>query len=271
MVSPYNGPYFRGIYLNSNDLAAFLALTLPALLWSRERKEWLGSLPFQGAIATLALIANLVILYLSRSRTGIAAALLVLLIYSVFRSKRLAVVGLFGAIVVALAAPSLLRQGQQNVLYKGLPPVQSLADRRALVTASLVAAESRVLEGHGFGVSVGASQTWSGALTTRDTSREKSSSVLGAIEEVGLIGTVPLLLSILAAIVIAYKRVRAEASSAARAAAIALFSIVAAGLLHSQSESWLTSAGSTSALIFWTTLGIIILRGSHQVRSQAPS
>jgi O-antigen ligase len=210
--------------------------------------------------------ANFPLLYLTRSRAGVAAFLLALLIYSIFESKRLLALLFLGLVILVLASPQLALRGRDVVVYKGTSPSPSFATRTQQLKTSLESAKTRPLIGHGFGVSVGASEAWNGSLSLVDASREKSNSFLGGVEEVGLLGTFPLTLSILAILWGAFRGFLASGSEETKASSLALFAIGGACLLHANFEAWLTATGSYEAFIFWGTLGII-----HFARGRQPA
>src|SRR5439155_19142080 len=103
----------------------------------------------------------------------------------------------------------------------------------------LQAARSNLIGGYGFGTSKGMPE-WDGSLSAAAVGREKANAYLGAVEEVGLIGAVPLTIGILLALVMGFKAARRRRLTSEGAPA-ALIAIIAAGVLHANFEAWLTS------------------------------
>jgi O-antigen ligase len=247
----------RGPFLNPNSLGSALALTLPALLWLREEKPRQVARPIVWLILSGAVAGNVVTVVLTRSRASISVVALVLVLYAVLRASRLAAFVSFLAVVVALASPGAARSIAVDAVYKGRESGQAFALRQEEFKTTLEAALSSPIYGYGFGTSKGVT-TWSGGLTATTAGREKTNAYLGTMEEVGLIGALPLTLGVLGALwmglIPAWRSRRTSDGAPA-----ALFIIVATAALHTNFEAWLTSMGSFEAFFFWSTLGVMLM------------
>lgn len=261
----YDEGFFRGPFANPNSLGSSLALTLPALLWLRE--QYLRDAPalFRSKLLTVAVFTNVALIFLSRSRSSLLAAALVLVIYAFLRASRFAWIIVYGMFILLLAAPTAASQVGRDAAFKGKDFQTSLETRIGQFDATLQAAQSRPISGYGFGTSVGVTE-WDGSLSSAAVGREKANAYLGTMEEVGFVGATPLVFGVLAALWIGFRSSR-RLSWRGDGTIAALFAILAAGALHINFEAWLTAIGSFEAFIFWSTMGVLLVN----VRDVFPS
>ena len=258
----------RGPFISANSLGSVIALTLPAVMWWRERGARLGRRRLAIAAAIL-LGVDVTLLYLSHSRASILATLLMFAAYSLLRARRFGVVLVLISVTLVAIPQVRLLDIYAEVAYKGTGHASaSFITRRQEFQASLSAAGSEPLAGHGFGISAGLSVTeWKGQLQAYDANREKTTSLFGTIEEVGVVGAIPLFLALGAILVGGFGRVRRTIPSPQRQLDEILMLVILVGVVHSEFEAWLTSAGSFEAFIFWGTVGVAIFRTTTQAIS----
>lgn len=265
LPTSYDGVLFQGPFANPNGLGSALALTLPTVLWLREQYRRDAPLLFRSKLLTVAVFANVVLLFLSRSRSSLLAAALVLVLYAHFRSSRFAWIIVYGMFVLLLAAPSAASQVGRDAAFKGKNFQASVTTRVEQFDATLNAAKRQPITGFGFGTSAG-DTAWDGSLSAAAVGREKANAYLGVIEEVGFVGGIPLFLGLIYALVLAFRsagrvRWRGDGTPAAFAA------IIAAALLSTNFEAWLTSIGSYEGFIFWSTIGVFLMNIGAKVRA----
>jgi O-antigen ligase len=253
----YDGGLLQGPFTNPNSLGSFLALTFPAVLWLREQHLREAPLLFRSKILTCVVLADLLLLFLSRSRASLLATVLVLVLYAGLRASRFAWLIVYGMIVLTLATPTVAGEVSRNAVFKGRGAQLSLTTRVEEFSATWQAAKSSLTTGVGFGTSVGMTG-WDGSLSAATVGREKSNAYLGTVEEVGLGGAVPLFLGLCFALGAGIRSARGRRSTGEGAPA-ALIAIVAAGALHANFEAWLTSIGAFEAFIFWSTMGVLVM------------
>ncbi len=254
----YNSGLFQGPFFNPNELGAALALTLPALLWLRDEHLHKASpLLFGSKVLTMAVLLNILLVYLSRSRASLVVVALVLFLHAVFRASKLAWLIAYGMLVLLLVAPVAASQVSDQAVYKGRDPRSAFTTRSEEFGATLRAAESNPIGGYGFGTSAD-HMVWDGSLSAVAVGREKANAYLGIIEEVGLVGAVPLFLGIGGALVMAFRLAR-RARWIGNGVPATLLAILAAGVLHANFEAWLTAVGGFPTFIFWSTLGVFLM------------
>jgi O-antigen ligase len=248
----------EGPFSNPNSLGSALALTFPALLWLREHRPRGAVRPTIWLVLTGAVAANVIAILATRSRASISVLACVLLLYAVLRRSRLAGMFALVALVVVLAAPSLASQFARDAALKGRDSqVLAFAQRQGQLEATIIAAEARPLYGFGFGTSMGETQ-WSGSLSSTNSGREKANAYIAAVEEVGLLGAVPLVLAVAVSIAGGWGQAW-RARMTHNGAPAALFTITATAALHTNFEAWLTSVGAFEAFIFWSTIGVMLM------------
>jgi O-antigen ligase len=103
---------------------------------------------------------------------------------------------------------------------------------------------------------------WDGSLSVAAIGREKANAYIAAVEEVGLVGTVPLVLGLIGALLIGFRSAR-RAKSRGDGTPAALVALISAGALHTNFEAWLTSIGSYEGFIFWATMGVLLMNAQR--------
>jgi O-antigen ligase len=268
LSSAYDSGFLQGPFANPNSLGSSLALTFPALLWLREQYVRDAPLLFRSKLFTIAVFADVVLIFMSRSRSSLVAAALVLVLYAFLRASRFAWIIVYGMFVLLLAAPSDASQVGRDAAFKGRDFQGAFTTRIGQVDTTLNAARSNPISGYGFGTSVGETE-WDGSLSAIAVGREKSNAYLGIVEEVGLVGAVPLVFGVLAALWIGFRSSR-RLRRRGDGTTTALFAILAAGALNTSFEAWLTSIGSYEGFIFWATMGVFLMNVEGGGRPPAP-
>jgi hypothetical protein len=116
----------------------------------------------------------------------------------------------------------------------------------------------------GFGVAKGYSEDWRFAFDTAGAGREKGSSFLALVEEVGLIGSSFVLLPLAWLLVNATQRLadfrRRHKMGEEFWVILTLSACLVGGLANASVEAWLTSTGFFSAVLFWLVFGVLAAR-----------
>ena len=265
----YDSGFFRGIFVNPNSLGSSLALTFPALLWFREQLLRDAPLLFRSKLITLVVVADVLLIFMSRSRSSLIATAVVLVLYASLRASRLAWTVVYGVVILLLASPSAASQVGRDAAFKGRSVEAAFETRIGQFDATLNAAKSSPITGYGFGISVGDSE-WDGSLSSELVGREKANAYLALVEEVGLVGAVPMIAGLMAALWIGFRESR-RLKWRGDATTAALFITLAAGIANMNFEAWLTSIGSFEGFIFWATMGVFLMSTQVSVRRLVPS
>jgi hypothetical protein len=263
-VLPMRPGFFAGPFGNPNSLGAFIPMVAPVLLLYLVRS--FDKAP-QIRVANILLItAYLIFLFMSRSRAGLGATFLACGWWLYFAHRR--VFGLFlgGALITALIFGLYFPENVQNVrqvyVYKGGSYV--FKSRADLLSATWEASKESPLIGVGFGVAKGYSEDWRFAFETAGAGREKGSSFLALVEEVGLIGSGFVLLPLAWLLVNAIRRLadfrRRHQMGEEFWVTLTLSACLVGGLANASVEAWLTSAGFFSAVLFWLVFGVLAAR-----------
>jgi O-antigen ligase len=260
----YDSGFLQGPFSNPNALGSVLALTFPAVLWFRQRRLRERRSAVRWTVLSLAVVANVVFVGMTRSRASLLVLLITLLLYAALRSSRPAALLILALVALTLASPLAAQEVVHQAVFKGRGTDVAFTNRAEELRRTLEAAASAPITGYGFGTSVG-DTSWDGSLSSVSATREKTNAYLGTVEEVGVVGALPLLVAILTALGVGYRWSR-SARSTAEDAPSALFLVVAAGALHCNFEAWLTSIGSYEAFIFWSTLGVLLMAEAYSAR-----
>jgi hypothetical protein len=249
------GVLYAGATANPNFLGVMVAISFPALLLSaydatRKRLLW-----------ALAVLSAVVMLYLTASR---GAYLILfgtlggfLLAHRPRRSLMLVFGMLWAVALAALLVPDLAGEWVQRNVYKEADPQQGVFFRRELVWAdSYEAAIAGGATGLGFGVSLGGDTTQlRSGIDAQYYSREKGSSQLAVVEELGLVGLgfyLLLMVVMFRWLVVDFWRFPDRELRVARGIVIGT---LAGMLLQSTLEAWWVSPGSPESISFWAMAG----------------
>ena len=268
-ILPSGPGNFAGPFANSNSLGAFIPLVAPILLLRVFRSSDKRPLT---RVATAALpIAFLIFLFMSRSRGGIVATFLACGWWLFFCYRK--AFGLFvgaavlSAVIISADFPQYMESLDQIYINKGSSYV--LQSREALLRDSWEAAKESPLIGVGFGVTKGYSEGWEFGFET-GVSREKMNSYLALVEEVGVVGSSFLMLSIASLLIASTQRLlllaRFYPSSEEFWTTLTLSACALGGLVNAFFEAWLTAAGFFSTTMFWLIFGVLAARLSAPVR-----
>jgi hypothetical protein len=253
-MDPWDEGNLAGYFENSNSLGSMLALSSPWLFWElheqwqNKRKRWfLLGIAFLGAV----------FLFLSRSRSGMACACCVILAYflgSRFGKRVISSWSLVFALLLAYSLqPALLDTFVSNYVFKSRSTL--LGTREVQMETSLQRALAGGLVGAGFGVNAGSSYHWEFGHFS-DFSREKGSSQLGIMEEMGLIGLACyLFLMIVIAFTILNYWLVLRMDAGGRLYCCIVAGVFVGAAIHSTFEAWFI-APSPEAAVYWASMGL---------------
>ncbi len=287
-----NGKGFMGFAGHQNTLGALILFTIPASVWGIAR-EFCGDAESRNKINIKLILyfvlfaLNLVILILTYSRASIASLFLALAVWFVFVYKwKAAACYLVIAILTAgiLIVNPLIKNEVEKIALKKFPTL--LSSREFLIKSSLIAAKHGGLFGLGYGISdpniiltgtgshyaiLGNSATYKGnnAGTQNEQAmyiREKGSSVLALIEEVGYVGLILFLLPITYVVIHLWFLVKSklkitknivQSNSTLTINLLQLIiSFLFAFIIHAQLEAWLVGVGSATLPLFFVYMGV---------------
>lgn len=269
-VLPPGAGDFAGPLGNPNGLGAFISLVAPILLLKAFQSSDKGPLT-RAANAALP-IAFLMFVLMSRSRAGIVSSFLACGWWLFFSYRKVFGVfvgsALLSAVVISAYFPRYLESLDEVYIRKG--GAYALQTREDLMRVSWEAAMESPLIGVGFGVSKGYSEGWEFEFATGEASREKGNSYLALLEEVGVVGSTFLVLSIAWLFIASAQRLlllgRFYPSSEEFWTTLTLSACLMGGLGDAFFEAWLTAAGFFSAIMFWLVFGVLAARLTTPLR-----
>lgn len=259
----------QAIFGNPNSLGAVMGVVAePLLLWGVFTTET-GTVLRRRRI--VALILSLVLLFFSRSRAGILAAIISSFALAVFSRRRRLVVQMSIAVVLTSAlAIAVTPSESDNVdiptkpqdssvqsfyLYKGRSDVGILGSRRSPWQDAVATIKQNPWFGTGFGTAANESgeSTDVGIYSsnTRD-SREHGNSFLAILVSVGLLGVIPFA-SLIMLLILNLGRVWVRLAKSGRVYdySVPLALVTTAGLVNACFEDWLFAVGYYLCVVFW--------------------
>jgi O-antigen ligase len=257
----------QSIWGNPNSLGAAMSIgVFPVLLWGWFTSET-GVARFR-RLAALLLCTCLV--YFSLARSGMAAVILVTVVFSFsLRQHRLllkaAGMSLCLIAVMGIAAPKVLVQSLDDfknvVLYKGNRGVGVLGSRRAPWEKSVDIIKEHPLFGTGYGTSPTGEDpglNFGRFSSSAESSREHGSSYLTIAEWVGLLGVLPFFMLIgLTALNVGRVCVWMHKTANPRHYSIPLAMVLLSGLIHAGFEDWLFAVGAYPCVYFWVVAFVL--------------
>jgi len=248
---------------NANSLGAVMGVVCaPVLLWGALVSD--NPSVHRRRIAVYVICMGLV--FFSRSRAGIVAALVACgLLCLASRKYKLFTVGL-GAVTIliattAIAKPEVFSNTVSSVtsmvVYKGKDPALGLfASRQTPWQAAVESINNHFWFGTGFGTTdngqdVG--ERLNQFSTNPGVTAENGSSYLAILTWVGMMGVVPFLFLVLALVAMVSRTLRWMFRTASLShPAIPLAMVMVAGLIHAGFEDWLFAPGYYLCVFFWS-------------------
>jgi len=261
----YNDGRFQGLTINPNWLASAVTFTAPAYLFAWANPSGTDGRSWRWFVALIAADSGIIALTQSRA-AGVMFVIEILgLLMSLAPTKRWLILVASPPIVLLLILMfgQTINTGVQTYVYHGHDIV--LQSRADIWDISLEKAAAGGLLGFGYGISVGDTTGWNGALTTVGLTREKGSSQLAILEELGVVGFglyLMLMLSIVVAIM------SSPVSGTMRYPFVAF---VIGMIAHSAFESYFTAPGASETVTFWLTVGLMfgsLSAGRDKVKAQ---
>jgi O-antigen ligase len=249
------------VWGNPNSLGAAMSIgTFPILLWG-----WLTS--DAGVVRwrrAAALLLCTYLVFFSLARAGMAAVILVTLVFCfALRQYKLLikVAGLSLCLIAAMGmvAPTALIQSSENlkdaVLYKGHKEEGVLGSRRTPWEKTVASIQEHPLFGSGYGTSPTGEDpgfNFGKFASSGATSREHGSSYLTIAEWVGLLGGLPFVMLMgLTALNVGRVCVWMRKTANPYHCSVPLAMVLLAGFVHAGFEDWLFAVGSYPCVYFW--------------------
>lgn len=238
---------FRGYFSNSNVLGHLIGmLAIPySLTLSIYKNKW-------RYIYVIMLLLLCFILFLSRSRAGLLAA--VVAASYIYYSQRHRLTNAKQNIVLLLASAALVfviqKPGFLLTKYERFGVSSPLATRSYLWDAHLNAINERPFFGWGLGINP---VYFKGDLSTSERETEKGNSFVILPEELGIPLSSLILIAFIPMIVFFKKSIFYQNNPNTPLHLTLSISIILAGIVHSFFESWLFSFGNPMSLIFWVS------------------
>lgn len=245
---------FRGYSGNSNALGATVFLSSPWVLVEL-RRRWLHERD-RGILLGLSAAAA-VVLVASHSRAAMGG----LFIATLFLGSSLRLGKKFVlayALLVTLIGVYALRPSAYGAFYRSYVEKRSqavLKSRSDQLGASWEAAKHGGMFGAGFGISIGQARYWN-MQSFSEVSREKGNSMLGIVEEMGIVGFA-LYLALLYSTWRALRDLSNDSDPTSKFLYRLGVGFFLGAIFHSAFEAWFLSSGPDVSL-YWATLGLLI-------------
>jgi O-antigen ligase len=269
-IIPSKNVHFQGPFGNPNHLGAFIALIAPAVVFRVYQSAKQAPLARAANYALAGLYV--VVLLMSRSRAGILGTFCGCAWWLLFASRKafswfVTTAILVGVILVAYS-PAYVESLNRTYVEKDSRYI--LHSRGQLISDTWEAAWENPLTGVGFGTAKGYSEEWEFEFGSGTAGREKMNSVLGLMEEVGLVATAFLLYPLAWVMVASLRRLkllqRFHPGSGEFWTIITLSACLIGGFVDSMAEAWLVAAGFFSCVMFWLVYGVLSARLTLPVR-----
>jgi len=254
-------PYFvfrlKGVYFNPNMLGITMVLHIPAsffLFWYERNRNNRGLSLFYLA----ALAAGFVALFLSGSRASIGGLVVagLLAVAAHYRSRLIVIMAVLALFLGATY--TVVEKMFQSDFFRGVVLRQKTLDtiggREYIWELAVDLFKEKPMLGYGFGVSdyVLSSEGDPDKLDpTARFGKQAHSSFLRSILEVGIVGTIMLVLYLIYFPMKFLAFIRKIRSAELHMLTLFIMTIIVAGLLNSMFEAWLYSAGSMITFVFW--------------------
>lgn len=262
--------HFQGPFGNPNHLGAFIALIAPVVVF---RLYQSAKQPLFVRAANFALAGMyVVVLLMSRSRAGILGTFFACAWWLFFASRKaftwFVTTALLAGVILVAYSPAYVESLNQTYVEKGSSYI--LHSRGQLLADTWDAAWENPLTGVGFGTAKGYSEGWEFEFGSGTAGREKMNSVLGLMEEVGVVATALLLYPLAWVMVASLGRLKLiqqfRPGSGEFWTIITLSACLVGGFVNSMAEAWLVAAGFFSCVMFWLIYGVLSARLTVPVR-----
>ena len=264
------GDYYGGLSGNSNYLGWMMAISFAPLFWKVfDRQTSIRN----RRICFLLLLSIVYFLLLSQSRGAVLIVLCSCVGWLIASdtNRKLLIVSITALllIITLLVTPGVGDHFYQKYVLKG--NTTNLEDayqqsRGEPFALTLAAAKKVWVFGAGYGVSVGADSTsYRGGLSAVGYGREKGSSALAIIEEVGVAGLVLVLLIVVHVFRRALKAYRKARTQKVRSIMGLLTGLLFGMVLHANIEAWFVAPGSAESILFWGVLGAFYALSSRVI------
>lgn len=249
---------YQGLTGNSNMFGTLCAMAFPFAVWKyscalspRQRYFW-------GAFTLL--VTALVLLSNSRAAIGVVlfAGLGLFGAQGVRRALPTAFLVLLALGIFAVVMPNVVQELETRFVYKSNRAGGLTSSRDQEWAASYVQTLKGGWIGGGYGVTIGAGQSFKGGLNAIGYGREKANSQLGIMEELGFVGLSLYIVGTLSLFTMIW-RARRRCREPQIRKLLGLMTGVLAGLtFHSVFEAWYNAPGSPESMYYWVMAGIAV-------------
>jgi O-antigen ligase len=264
-----HGKGFMGFFGHQNTLASVLLFTLPGVI----RTKYKGKSKKDKFFLSVILIFNLLFIILSYSR-GVILSILFEVVVFLLLNKKWKVIGISAVALLLVSVTILinpyLNNFTSNILKKDFPEFYS--SRMWMWEPSFEAALNGGFTGLGYGISD--PNIKPGSIGDHYEGerfvREKGNSVLGLVEETGVIGLLFFILSIVYLILknwdtrylmpdkFSSLKNNLPESGIRNPVSSLLIASLSAFILHAQFEAWWVGVGSVQLPLFFIYVGLLI-------------
>ena len=241
---------YSGILGNPNQIAICAAVLGPLVIasWLDSKKPWLIGL----------YLATIISVYLCGSRAGLLTQVLALITVPALASRKMSVgAWIVVVLVFALLNPIVLDEAKEYITRGKSGGLEEVASNRSsrweLGVESL---KKRPLLGQGYGIG-GVPKSERLSKTGVDRGYPLHNSYLQALQENGIIGTIPFLLILIMVLKVIVSR-NGQITNELRYLHAGFASAFLCGCGSAFFESWMVSVGNLGTLPFWCACGVVV-------------
>jgi O-antigen ligase len=255
--SSFLGGRFRGWFMNPNGIGAVYGIFFLPILGFEVGKHKMG---FAKLGLLLIFLFAAVELFASQSRAGISAGVASLFVLTVGQKKwssRVIITGMLGLIILAIYFDNPADNLVRRFVFRNEITLQG-SGRFSVWIETWNRISANPLFGSGLGVSDTGSEMQGLVFNTGGYTIEKGNSLLGALEELGLVGVTGLVATLLVPILKACWKGLNAVNLSKNKSNLVLIAIVVAGLVNAGFEAWLLSVGSFPCFSFWLFASLLL-------------
>lgn len=253
---------YRGLTNNSNLMGILIIMAWPVALWSFEVARRRGG---NRTIAVAIVLLMVTVLLATNARSSIAAVGITTAVYlfgaGFSRYGWILLMAILFGLGTYILNPELIEKIEERYIYKSQESsgVESIfASREDQMDLSLRKAKEGGFVGGGFGVAIGMTRLNEFSAFSASRNREKGSSALAVLEEIGVVG---FFLYVLVLLMTVLRPIRAARRTKDYDLSILLY-LVAGTLLglifNSQFEAWWLAPGGAATPYYWCLTGVAL-------------
>ena len=265
--SSFSDGRFYGWMGNPNNVGAIYGIFILPVLGYEFKRDRFG---FARLAFMLTFLLAAIQLFASRSRAGLLAGLFSLLVLSFGQKKQvkklsyLTIIGMLGFISLLVSLSNWENSLLRNLIYRNEVTLQG-SGRLPAMAEVWNNFKSHLILGSGLGVADTGAKRKALVTSSSGFQTEKSNSYLAALEELGIVGCLILIMTLLLPICKACLRELSAHTFETDRLNLTLAAILIAGLVNTNFEAWLLSVGSFEGFYFWIVASLLFFEEKKEV------